>query len=140
MRKHAVHLKKIGQMKDEILDTNVLLRFLVGDNREQQKFAEEKFSKAREGKLRIIVHPLVIVESCFVLESFYKKSRQDIAASLEVFLSQRWLRVINRKDLLGLWPYYLAGLHFVDSFLLSWAKNNEAALLSFDKKLSSKMK
>lgn len=122
-------------MKDKILDTNVLVRFFVGDNKKQQKIAEEEFEKARRGKSKIIVHPLVIAETCFVLESFYKKDRKDITSKMEVFLSQKWLKVINRKSLLGLWPHYLIGLHFVDSFLLTWAKNNKAAVLSFDKKL-----
>ncbi len=124
-------------MKDKILDTNVLLRFLVGDNKKQQRLAEEEFEKAQKEEFSIVVHPLVIAEACFVLESFYKKKREDIAPKMEVFLSQRWLKVVNRKELLGLWSYYLSGFHFVDSFLLTWAKDNGSILLTFDKKVNS---
>ena len=122
-------------VKKEILDTNVLLRFLVGDNPTQQKQAELWFKEAESGKRKIIVVPLVIAEACFVLESFYKKQRQEIADSFEIFISQRWLQVESREVLSRLWPYYLEGFHFVDSFLLSWSEVHKSGLLTFDQEL-----
>ena len=74
-----------------------------------------------------------------MLESFYKKGREEIAEVFEVFLSQRWLKVEEREILLALWVEYIGGLHFVDSFLLTWVKVNEAGLLSFDKDLLKKV-
>jgi len=120
--------------KTYFLDTNVLLRFLIGDNPHQQTQAKIWFLEAEQGKREIIVHPIIVAESCFVLESFYKKSRLDIAAAMEVFLSQRWLRIPERDVLLSLWDFYQSGLHFVDSFLLANAKVADEKLLSFDKK------
>ena len=116
-----------------ILDTNVLIRFLVEDNKSQKDQAEEWFLEAQNGKRRIVIKPLVVAEACFVLESFYKKSRKEIVQVLQVFLSQRWLKVEDRDALLNMWKWYLKNLHFVDSFLLSWAELNELTLLSFDK-------
>lgn len=121
---------------NEILDTNVLLRFLVGDNTKQQKQAEKWFAQAEKGKKKIVVEPLVIAEVCFVLESFYQKKRKETAEALEIFLSQRWLKVQEREILLALWSWYRRGLHFVDSFLLAWVKVNEGSLLTFDRQLS----
>ena len=121
----------------EILDTNVLLRFLVGDNKSQQKQAQQWFTQAQKGKKKILIKPLVVAEACFVLESFYHQKREEIANAFELFLSQRWLSVPERKTLLALWPWYKKNLHFVDSFLLSWAKLNKSKILTFDKKLSS---
>lgn len=121
-----------------LLDTNVLVRFLVGDIKEQQKQALVRFHQAKEGSIRIIITPLVIAETCFVLESFYKKERQKIADVLEVFLSQRWLKVEDREILLGLWKWYKQGRHFVDSFLLSKAEIQENKILTFDQQLKKK--
>lgn len=118
-----------------IVDTNIILRFLVGDNENQKRQASEWFKKAEIGKIELIIHPLVIAECCFVLESFYKKNRFEISDSLEVFLSQKWLKVENRKALLLMWGDYKNNLHFVDSFLISLAKINASKVLSFDKKL-----
>lgn len=121
-----------------ILDTNVILRFLVGDNKEQQKMAIEWFKEAESGKREIVVPSIVIAEASFVLESFYKKSRTEIAFAMEVFLSQGWLKVENRKILTELWTWYRLGFHFVDSFLLSWSKADKYKILTFDKQILKK--
>lgn len=122
-----------------ILDTNVILRFLVGDNKEQQKQAIEWLQEAEGGKREIVVPSIVIAEASFVLESFYKKSRTEIAEAMEVFLSQSWLKVENRKILTELWAWYRLGFHFVDSFLLSWSKSDKYKILTFDKEILKKM-
>lgn len=125
--------------KKEIIDTNVLVRFLVGDNKSQQKQAEKWFQEAEQGKRKIIITPLVIAETCFVLESFYKKKRQEVTEALEILISQRWLGVKDRRVLLGLWPWYLKNMHFIDSFLLSWAKIKDADILTFDRQIQKKI-
>jgi len=122
-------------MKPEILDTNVLLRFLVGDNVPQQNQAKQWFSEAQQGTRKIIIYPLVLAETAFVLESYYKLDRSKIANSLELFISQRWLIIQERAALLHLWQWYRQGLHFVDSFLIASAKNNNAVVLLFDQQL-----
>ncbi|PIY80409.1 MAG: hypothetical protein COY80_02925 [Candidatus Pacebacteria bacterium CG_4_10_14_0_8_um_filter_42_14] len=125
-------------MHSSVVDTNVLLRFLVGDNSQQQKIAHTWFQEAESGKRQLIIKPLVIAETTFVLESFYKQSREKIADSLETLLAQKWLVVEERTVMNKLWYWYKNGLHFVDSYLLAWSKNNKAELLTFDKELIKK--
>ena len=119
----------------DVLDINVLVRFLVGDNTTQKKQAEQWFKEGESGKRKIVVLPIVVAEGSFVLESFYKKRREEIANAFEIFLSQRWLQVAERDTLLSLWKWYREGLHFVDSFLLAWARLNAGRVLTFDKEL-----
>lgn len=126
-------------MKSVLLDTNVLLRYLVRDNQTQYQQAEEWFGAAGKGQIDIIVPIIIIAEACFVLESVYRKSRPDIAEAMEVFLSQRWLKVPDRKILLDLWNDYRSGLHFVDSYLLSSARAQDISVLTFDEKLKRKV-
>ncbi len=126
-------------MKAEVVDTNVLIRLFVGDNKLQQKQARSWLAQAQKGKRKFIIKALVVAETCFVLESFYKKKRDDITNVFEVFLSQSWLVVEDRYILLSLWAWYKNGFHFVDSYLLSWAKNNNSSVVSFDKKLTNKL-
>lgn len=123
-----------------ILDTNVVVRFLVGDNPTQQKRAAQWLKEAAEGKRALIVPPIVIAETCFVLESFYKRPRGEIADALETFLAQRWLDVEDRDVLLSVWPWYRQGAHFVDSFLRAKAQAEAVEILTFDKKLSRQSK
>jgi len=126
-------------MKKEVVDTNVLIRFFVGDNKLQQKLASSWFSQAQKGERKLVIKSLVVAETCFVLESFYKKQRDEIAGVFEVFLAQAWLAVEERDVLLSLWDWYKKGFHFVDSYLLSWAKDNNSSIISFDKKLTKEL-
>ena len=119
----------------EILDTNVILRFLVGDNQAQQEKAKLIFKEAEKGKRKLLVKPLIVAECCFVLESFYKKERDQIATAFEVFLSQKWLMVEDRKELLLLWKWYRKNFHFVDSYLLAFSRIRKTKIISFDEKL-----
>src|SRR3989338_5358903 len=114
----------------DVLDTNVLIRFLLGDIPEQQERAKTWFREAREKKRVIVILPIVIAETAFVLKKFYKKDVSEISDVLETFISQKWLSVKNRRELLTLWPWYRAGLHFVDSFILSWAHVHKANILT----------
>lgn len=125
----------MGKKINYLLDTNVLIRFLVGDNSKQLAQAKNWFERAEEGEYKIIVSSIVIAETCFVLESFYQVTRQEIADKLQVFLGQRWLRIPNRQVLLALWPHYLKDFHFVDSYLMSQAKISNSNILTFDIKL-----
>lgn len=118
-----------------ILDTNVLIRFLVGDHQAHQQQAQRWFKAAELGEYSIVVMPLVIAEACFVLESYYKQSRRSIADAMEIFVSQRWLRVQERDIILQLWPDYRRGLHFVDSYLRAWVKVHGGKAMSFDKQV-----
>ncbi|EKD57296.1 MAG: hypothetical protein ACD_57C00350G0013 [uncultured bacterium] len=120
---------------EQIVDTNVILRYLVGDIESQYQNARKLFENVQKGKSKLIIKALVISEVVFVLESFYKNNREDIAESMETFLSQKWLRVEEREVLLSLWDFYRRNLHFVDSYLLSWAEVNKGKIASFDKKL-----
>ncbi len=119
----------------KILDTNIILRYLVGDSKELHAKAIDIFKKAESGELKLLIKVVVVAETCFVLESFYKKRLDEIASCMEVLLSQKWLMVEDRKGLLGMWTNYRNKLHFVDSYLLSSAKASKYKILTFDKEI-----
>ena len=122
-------------MKPEIVDTNVLVRLLVEDNKEQQEAAVGYFRDAEKGLRQLHITPLVIAETCFVLESFYKKKRSDISGALSSLISPHWLRVENRGIVEDALRHYISGLHFVDSYLLAWKDANDGAVLTFDREV-----
>lgn len=126
-------------MKQKIVDTNVILRFLVKDDEGLYQKAVKIFQEAEAKKYRLVVKSIVVAEATFVLESFYKKDRQSIADTFKVFLSQKWLKVEERKTLLSLWANYEKGQHFVDCYLLASAQNTDAELLTFDRQLQKQI-
>lgn len=118
-----------------ILDTKVLVHFILGDNKAQMKQAIEWFRQTTAGEREIIVKPAVIAEAVYVLESFYKQSRKNISSVFIPFLAMPVLIVEDREPLLKLWSDYMAGLHFIDAYFISSARCENAEILSFDKGL-----
>lgn len=125
-------------MKHVVPDTNLIVRLVVGDVKEQQTEAIKLFRSAEAGLTKVVIMPIVVAESCFVLNSFYKKSYEDIADTMEGFLSPSWLEVEHREALRGMWGWYRQGMHFVDSYLLALEKYEAYSFVSFDKKMTKK--
>lgn len=123
-----------------MVDTNVWIRYFIRDNDEQYQQVLAWFKEAEAGVRKLGVHPLVVAEVCFVLESFYRMDREKICQVWQVTLAQKWLKVINRRELQCLWTWYVKGFHFVDSFLLAWSHNLKTSVLTFDKKINIELK
>jgi len=122
-------------MKQMVPDTNLIVRLVVGDVKEQQKQAIDIFRQAEKTKMTLVILPIIVAESCYVLSSYYKKTHDEIADTMESLLSPGWLEIEHRDALRGMWDWYRQGMHFVDSYLLALAKYEKVELLSFDKKL-----
>lgn len=118
-----------------LIDTNVILRLLVGDNEDQKNQALKWFDEARKGEKVVILPTIVVAEVVFVLESFYEKEPLEIASILKDLISNVWIDVPERDVLLNIWPPYIQGLHFVDSFLMASSHAQSVGVLSFDKQL-----
>jgi predicted nucleic-acid-binding protein len=74
------------------LDTNVVVRFMVEDDREQSERTRDMLDRAdREGQL-CLVTDIVVCELVWVLESCYRFDRSQIAAALRMLLRARQLR------------------------------------------------
>ena len=55
-----------------LLDTNVIIRFLVGDNEFFLKQSTEYFKQIEQGGLEVEILEGVLMEAFFVLSKFYK--------------------------------------------------------------------
>lgn len=64
------------------LDTNILVRFLVGDDAEQAEKVYGIFKRAEAEKQRLLVPLVVVLELLWVLESVYAIPREEILDSL----------------------------------------------------------
>ncbi|MBE9533027.1 MAG: type II toxin-antitoxin system VapC family toxin [Proteobacteria bacterium] len=68
------------------LDTNLLVRFLVGDNEQQAKKVYQLFKKTEVNKTELLIPLLVILELIWVLDSAYDIDRGDILESINDLL------------------------------------------------------
>lgn len=64
------------------VDTNILIRFLIGDDELQAKKVYNLFKKAESEKKELFVPMLVLLELIWVLESVYEIARTDILESI----------------------------------------------------------
>ena len=64
------------------LDTNVLIRFLINDDKKQASITKEVIQKAESTKQPLFVTSLVVLEVVWVLDAVYEAERSDIITAI----------------------------------------------------------
>jgi predicted nucleic-acid-binding protein len=83
------------------LDTNVLVRFLVRDDKRQAETIYRVFKKAESDREVFFVPLLVVLETVWVLESVYKILRQDILDSVNELILMPILKFETQPAILN---------------------------------------
>ena len=77
-------------------DTNVIIRFLVRDDDKQAKLVYRRLKQAEADRTQVFISLVVVLETIWVLESAYDKSRAEI---LDAITNMRQMRVFSfEKD------------------------------------------
>jgi predicted nucleic-acid-binding protein len=119
--------------KRRLVDTNLIVRYLVQDHEKHAKAAGRLFEACDRGEVVIVVLPAVLAECVFVLESFYGHSRPDIASALSRFISSPGVEISGvTVHLDALNRYKATKVHFVDCLLAATSVANETPVVSFD--------
>ncbi|HDP80100.1 MAG TPA: type II toxin-antitoxin system VapC family toxin [Spirochaetes bacterium] len=66
------------------LDTNIIIRFLVNDDRKQGEAVKTLFIKAERRGESFFISNTVLLETIYVLDSVYEYDRQEILNALEL--------------------------------------------------------
>lgn len=118
------------------LDTNILVRFLVNDDKTQAGRVLNIFRQAERKKERFFVSALVLLELIWVLGAVYDKSRDDIIFALEGLLSMPLLEIERSEALFKtLLEAKKTNLDLAD-LLIGYCSETSgcATVLTFDKK------
>jgi len=119
--------------KRRIVDTNLIVRYLVQDHEKHAKAAAKLFEACDRGELVVVVLPAVLAESVFVLESFYEHPRGDIASALGRFISSPGVEISGQAiHLDALDRYRRTKIHFVDCVIAATAAAEDTPVASFD--------
>lgn len=123
-------------MKTILVDTNVILRFLLRDDKNLFKIANSIFKSAESGKTKIYIDELVVAESIWALTSFYKKDKKEVCNLLLKLFSKNWL-INPRKNLIfsSLKLCVLTKLSYIDCWVHELSKLEFMKLETFDKDL-----
>lgn len=127
-------------MKKILIDTNIILRYLLRDNEKLFKIASSYFEDAEKGKSTLYIDELVIAEALWTLTSFYKQDKKEVQNILLKLISRNW--VVNPKKKLILASLKLCGssnLSYVDSWIYEVSKSEKLKLATFDKDLAKRI-
>ena len=115
------------------VDTNVLVRHLVGDPPAMAARATAYLGSATE----LLVADLVVAETVYVLESFYEVSRQTIAMSMRSLLALDSVVVVDAPLLhRSIEIYEHDRLDFAEAYLVASAESSGVgAVASFDRSI-----
>jgi len=119
--------------KRRLVDTNLIVRYLVQDHERQARAAGKLFDACDRGELVIVVLPAVLAECVFVLESFYEHPRGDVASVLSTLISSPGVEISGAEiHLDALDRYRRTKVHFVDCLLAATSAAERTPLATFD--------
>jgi len=119
--------------KRRLVDTNLIVRYLVQDHVKHAKAAGKLFDACDRGEVVIVVLSAVLAECVFVLESFYERPRGDIASVLGRLISSPGVEIgAAAIHLDALDRYRKTKLHFVDCLIAATAAAGNMPVASFD--------
>ena len=119
--------------KRRLVDTNLIVRYLVQDHEKHAKAAGRLFDACDRGEVVIVVLPAVLAECVFVLESFYEHPRGEIAAALGRLISSPGVEINGAAiHLDALDRYRKTKVHFVDCLIAATATAEDIPVATFD--------
>ena len=120
------------------IDTNILIRFLIGDDELQAKKVYTIFKNAESEKKALFVPLLVVLEMIWILESVYEISRSEILDSISDILLMPILKFDQQPALQQLVHSAQGNKYDLSDLLIahSAAVNGCEAVITFDKKAS----
>jgi predicted nucleic-acid-binding protein len=119
------------------IDTNVLVRVLVGDDAAQHKAAMARLRRMRRAGEGALVGPVVLAEAGWVLSSVYGYGRAQIVAAIRGVLATPPFVVTQRDAVIAALAAYEKGpADFSDYLVLEQARfEGCTTLLTFDRRL-----
>jgi len=123
-----------------ILDTNIILRYLLRDLEDQYDIVRERLKRIQKVNGVVLVFGEVVAECIYIMEKLYKMTRTEMVSVLEPFL-QTEVVVLEDKSvvLMALKMYEFTRLSYVDCLIIEKGRESGTEILTFDRKLFSKL-
>ena len=115
------------------VDTNIIVRHLTGDPPEMAARATAYLAAEPE----LFLADLIFAETIYVLESFYKSPRDQIASAMRSLLALRSVVIVDAPMLLrALEVYEIDRLDFAEAYLVACAESSGVyRIASFDRSI-----
>lgn len=120
-------------MKKYLIDTNVILRFLLKDDERLFKKASFYFEQAKSKKIIIEVIPEIIFELDYVLRGVYRLKKEEVVKIILKIVKTPFIAIENREILIdSLEKYKKTSIDLFDIYLFYLGKKGDREILSFD--------
>ncbi len=117
-----------------LVDTNVLVRFFVGEPVKQASKVLALVEKADAEEIVLVITPLIVAETIFTLQAFYGMDRKKVAEGLIEFLKSRGIEVVEKETVLdALERLKHHNISIADTYLAATAAASGLRVASFDK-------
>ncbi|MBI5089813.1 MAG: type II toxin-antitoxin system VapC family toxin [Actinobacteria bacterium] len=115
------------------VDTNILVRHLTGDPPDLAARASGYLASERE----LYLADLIVAETVYVLESFYKAPRDQIATAMRSLVSMRSIITVDPALLLrAIEVFEVDRLDFAEAYLVACAESTGIGrVASFDRSI-----
>lgn len=123
-------------MDEFFVDTNVFLRFLTADVKEQAQAVDRLLARAEVGEILLQTSALTIAEIVWTLDSYYELPRDEIREKIIAILNTPGLEV-EGADLLAqaVVLYVDQNIDFIDAYNGIWMMDRGiSAAVTFDVK------
>lgn len=120
-----------------IIDTNIIVRFLVGDHAEHLQITTRLFEAVARGERQIIILDTVLMETLFVMVKFYKLDKAEVVADLKALLALSG--VVNSDKMVqfeALDLHVHKNIDFVDALICAKCSLQGHEKISFDQDLT----
>jgi predicted nucleic-acid-binding protein len=115
-----------------LLDTNIILRFLLADDPAQTRSTTELMVKVGEGKVSVEIKDFVLLETVWVLEASCRVPRKEIADKLINILNLSGIVNASRSTLIqALLSFKETKMDLVDCLLAAYSSPT-TPVISFD--------
>ena len=120
------------------VDTNILVRFLVGDDEKQADKVYKLFKSIEDDKGELFIPTLVILELIWVLESVYEIVRSDILDSVSQLILMPIFKFENLTTIQNFIFEAQQSKFDLSDLLIAHSANTNGCevILTFDKKAS----
>ena len=117
-----------------LLDANVIIRFLIGDNEEFLTQSISIFNNIENASLEVEILESVLMEVFFVLTKFYQLPKKEVINDLKAILALNGVVNSNKAILIeALTLIEHKNIDFVDALICAKSKLQGYKKLSFDK-------
>jgi len=123
-------------MGKKLIDTNVILRYLLKDDEGLFKKASALLEKVKVGEEEVVIPESVVAECVYVLLKVYRVERKVLAEKLSGLFAYKGVMNSDKRDLVdSITLFGQTQLSIVDCIVCTRSINHAMPLFSFDDNL-----